>query len=446
MEGLLAAADEDSGGSDYEELGLGGAYAAELPPDPGPASGGPDLDPDDGRLTVRVSGFRPQGNKMVYTVESSTSLPAFQKKRMKVFRKFEDFSWLCALPPRALLAAPSPFVSVARLEENDDLAGVLIPPLPGKVVWTDPDPTLADQQLEDGEAPEGADGVKVTDPFQKRAAELQRFLGYIARHQQLREDDHVVFFLGYPDEVRPAKERSWLGGLFSKAASMVEPTLRETAEPWATHWAWAENYTACAGYAAEQGHAMCHFARALGRGERRVTDQLLEYIEVCAERDGPGLAKVLHIFAAGMTQSNTLNHMRAEVNEQAANIAGDYAGIASSTRSLLERRLRAQIRVGQQNSDIQAVDSAAVPADQDKKQALRDKRKRLVHEREGLVGRADAINDTAQREIALARRRRAADLARTMRCLAENEIEQARLRAASWAALRDKLGLALDSA
>eukprot|EP00729_Bicosta_minor_P000554 gene554-23493_t len=269
MEDLLAAAEADPGGDDsmsepdeiedpsddedeedpfnnlrmqspsvlssFPKLG-GGAGAAELDNSAVPAMDTHVVDSqvDDKALVAHVTEFFPQDSKLVYKIESNNTLAHFDKRASTVCRKFEDFAWLHE-----------------RLEENANLAGVLIPFLPPKVTWVD---------------------VEESQTSQKVIQQDSRFLKYVCRHTKLREDIHVVVFL------EPVSTASWFDR-FSAPKIAVLPTDDQAGEL-CTAFAWAASYKNTLGPVISAADELAYFWRLLAVRERELAMDLHHFREI----------------------------------------------------------------------------------------------------------------------------------------------------------------------
>lgn len=142
----------------------------------------------DDEISIAITSFTPTKGKMFYTIETKSTLPLLKASQAKVARNYDEFSWLHA-----------------RLIENQDNVGVIVPSLPGKAI-------LADQAETEGKG-DLSDASRKRSPIEQRAERLQRWLMRVARHSILRQDLNFRTFLEFSD-LKVKSEGFSLTGLF----------------------------------------------------------------------------------------------------------------------------------------------------------------------------------------------------------------------------------------
>ncbi|XP_033110859.1 sorting nexin-6-like isoform X2 [Anneissia japonica] len=155
----------------------------------------------DTSLLVDISDALSERDKVKFTVHTKTTLPDFSKSEFSVVREHEEFVWLHHM-----------------FEENEDYAGVIIPPAPPRPDFDASREKL--QKLGEGE------GTMTKEEFSKMKQELEAeylatfkktvamhevFLQRLAAHPTLRSDQNFKVFLEYDQDLnvrgRNKKER-----------------------------------------------------------------------------------------------------------------------------------------------------------------------------------------------------------------------------------------------
>ncbi|KAK7104300.1 sorting nexin-6-like [Littorina saxatilis] len=175
------------------------------------------VDLTDTSLMVDISDSLSERDKVKFTVHTKTSLPQFKKPEMSVVRQHEEFIWLHD-----------------RFVENEDYAGIVIPPAPPRPDFDASREKL--QRLGEGE------GTMTKEEFMKMKQELEAeylatfkktvamhevFLQRLAAHPVLRQDVNFEVFLEYEGDlsVRGKNKKEKLGGFFSRLTKSVDESL-----------------------------------------------------------------------------------------------------------------------------------------------------------------------------------------------------------------------------
>jgi len=429
MDALLAAAEADN-----DELMAEGTIGDEVEDqDDADATVDDDFEEvDDRALTCKISEFFPQDNKLCYRIESENQLAAFQRKQANVVRKFEDFQWLHE-----------------RLSENGEFAGVLIPYLPPKVTWTDVEEAQTNQKVIQQD---GLD-FRLIDQFQRRALQLQRFLRYVCRHTKLRQDDHLVVFMEYEDELRPKITTSWFDQ-FTAARPTLLPVDKEGSEgtELAHTFAWTAAYKAQLEIVARSADDMSYASRMLAAIERETVHELHTW------KLYPGVGSSLTSLARGLARSQLQHHVRAQIEDSLYDLLMDYTGLVMSIESMFARRytcFQSTIAASKAQKKAQANESKAAAA------SLKAGGKDPAHSRHlaakqelqdataAETAACTKIRDVSQRakdELTLAKRRRAADFKAVFVRLAEHEIQTGIKRREEWSEVLLQLKSDIDEA
>ncbi|XP_031566113.1 sorting nexin-6-like [Actinia tenebrosa] len=171
----------------------------------------------DTSLVVDISDALSERDRVKFTVHTKTTLPDFKESDFNVVREHEEFIWLHD-----------------RLVDNEEYAGIIIPPAPPK-----PDFDVSREKLQ--KLGEG-ENTMTKEEFQKMKQELEAeylatfkktvamhevFLTRIASHPSLRKDSNFKVFLEYKGElnVRGKNKKEKLGGLFKGLAKGVDEVL-----------------------------------------------------------------------------------------------------------------------------------------------------------------------------------------------------------------------------
>lgn len=145
----------------------------------------------DNSLLVDISDALSEKDKVKFTVHTKTTLPDFKSSDFSVVREHEEFVWLHD-----------------RYAENEEYAGIIIPPTPPKPDFDASREKL--QRLSEGES------TMTKEEFQKMKAELEAeylatfkktvamheaFLCRLAAHPTLRNDQNFKVFLEYKEDL-----------------------------------------------------------------------------------------------------------------------------------------------------------------------------------------------------------------------------------------------------
>ncbi|RMX39726.1 hypothetical protein pdam_00022298 [Pocillopora damicornis] len=171
----------------------------------------------DTSLVVDISDALSERERVKFTVHTKTTLPVFKESDFSVVREHEEFVWLHD-----------------RYVENEEYAGIIIPPAPPK-----PDFDVSREKLQ--KLGEG-ENTMTKEEFQKMKQELEAeylatfkktvamhevFLTRLAAHPTLRKDSNFNVFLEFKGElnVRGKNKKEKLGGLFKGLAKGVDEVL-----------------------------------------------------------------------------------------------------------------------------------------------------------------------------------------------------------------------------
>ncbi|VDI38939.1 sorting nexin-5/6/32 [Mytilus galloprovincialis] len=175
------------------------------------------VDLTDTSLLVDISDALSERDKVKFTVHTKTSLSRFKEGEFSVVRQHEEFCWLHD-----------------RYVENEDYAGIIIPPAPPKPDFDASREKL--QRLGEGE------GTMTKEEFTKMKQELEAeylatfkktvamhevFLQRIAAHPALRNDVNFEVFLEYDQDlsVRGKNKKEKLGGFFKILTKTADEVL-----------------------------------------------------------------------------------------------------------------------------------------------------------------------------------------------------------------------------
>jgi len=171
----------------------------------------------DNSLVVDISDALSERDKVKFTVHTKTTFPEFQEPEFSVVRQHEEFVWLHD-----------------RYEENEQYAGIIIPPAPPKPDFDASREKL--QRLGEGE------GTMTKEEFTKMKQELEAeylatfkktvamhevFLQRLAAHPQLRTDVNFTVFLEYDQDlsVRGKNKKEKLSGFFKNVTQSADEVI-----------------------------------------------------------------------------------------------------------------------------------------------------------------------------------------------------------------------------
>ncbi|XP_072345423.1 sorting nexin-32-like isoform X1 [Scyliorhinus torazame] len=171
----------------------------------------------DSSLQVEISDAVSERDKVKFTVHTKTNLSHFKQPEFSVVRQHEEFIWLHD-----------------TYLENEDYAGVIIPPAPPKPNFDASREKL--QKLGEG------DGSMTREEFAKMKQELEAeylaifkktvamhevFLQRLAAHPQLRRDHNFFVFLEYDQDlsVRGKNRKELLGGFLKNIVKSADEAL-----------------------------------------------------------------------------------------------------------------------------------------------------------------------------------------------------------------------------
>ncbi|CAG5126860.1 unnamed protein product [Candidula unifasciata] len=175
------------------------------------------VDLTDTSLLVDISDALSEREKVKFTVHTKTTLQHFKNSEMSVVRQHEEFIWLHD-----------------RFVENEEYAGIIIPPAPPKPDFDASREKL--QRLGEGE------GTMTKEEFTKMKQELEAeylatfkktvamhevFLQRLASHSVLRHDVNFEVFLEYAGDlsVRGKNKKEKLGGFFKSITKSADEVI-----------------------------------------------------------------------------------------------------------------------------------------------------------------------------------------------------------------------------
>ncbi|XP_076442278.1 sorting nexin-6-like [Babylonia areolata] len=175
------------------------------------------VDLTDTSLLVDISDSLSERDKVKFTVHTKTTLPQFHRHEMSVVRQHEEFVWLHD-----------------RFVENEDYAGIVIPPAPPRPDFDASREKL--QRLGEGEATMTKDEfmkmkqeleAEYLATFKKTVAMHEGFLQRLAAHPVLRQDVNFEVFLQYEGDlsIRGKNKKEKLGGFFNRLSKTVDEQL-----------------------------------------------------------------------------------------------------------------------------------------------------------------------------------------------------------------------------
>ncbi|XP_041032464.1 sorting nexin-5 [Carcharodon carcharias] len=168
-------------------------------------------------MLVDIPDALSEREKVKFTVHTKTTLPSFKKSDFSVIRQHEDFVWLHD-----------------TLVENEDYAGIIIPPAPAK-----PDFDVAREKMQ--KLGEG-EGSMTKEEFNKMKQELEAeylavfkktvsihevFLQRLAVHSVLGKDHNFHVFLEYDQDlsVRRKNTKEMFGGFLKSMMKSADEVL-----------------------------------------------------------------------------------------------------------------------------------------------------------------------------------------------------------------------------
>ncbi|XP_069063974.1 sorting nexin-32 [Pleurodeles waltl] len=172
---------------------------------------------NDSSLQVEISDAVSERDKVKFTVQTKSTLTHFKKAELSVVRQHEEFIWLHD-----------------AYMENEDYAGIIIPPAPPK-----PDFEASREKLQKlGEGDTSMTREEFTKVkqeleaeylaiFKKTVAMHEVFLQRLAAHPILRKDHNFYVFLEYDQDlsVRGKNKKEILGGFLKNIVKSADEVL-----------------------------------------------------------------------------------------------------------------------------------------------------------------------------------------------------------------------------
>lgn len=196
-------------------------------PKPKPRSGTVDLELDTS-LQVEISDALSEQDKVKFTVHTKSTLKVFKQPDFTVVREHEEFVWLHD-----------------RFVENEEYAGIIIPPAPPKPDFDEPRHKLA--KLREGEESMTKEEytkmkqeleAEYLATFKKTVAMHENFLKRLAAHPTLRNDHNYQVFLEFTGDlsVRTKNTREKLGSFFKGFSKSIDESIvlknQKEVDPW----------------------------------------------------------------------------------------------------------------------------------------------------------------------------------------------------------------------
>lgn len=196
-------------------------------PKPKPRSGTVDLELDTS-LQVEISDALSEQDKVKFTVHTKSTLKVFKQADFTSTRDHEEFVWLHD-----------------RFVENEEYAGIIIPPAPPKPDFDEPRHKLA--KLREGEESMTKEEytkmkqeleAEYLATFKKTVAMHETFLKRLAAHPTLRNDHNYQVFLEFGGDlsVRTKNTREKLGSLFRGFSKTFDESVmlknQKEVDPW----------------------------------------------------------------------------------------------------------------------------------------------------------------------------------------------------------------------
>jgi sorting nexin-5/6/32 len=291
----------------------------------------------DGILNVDISDALSERDKVKYTVHTKTNLPVFMKPEMSVVREHEEFIWLHNC-----------------LEDNEEYAGFIIPPVPPKPDFDASREKL--QKLGEGEA------TMTKEEFQKMKQELEQeylatfkktvamhevFLCRLAAHPVFRNDNNFKVFLEYENElsVRGRNKKEVVGSFFKRFSQSADEILlsgqKDVDDFFEREKNYIVEYHTHIKDAATKGDRVCKQRKAISDTYGKISQAL----EKCAQLEGLGGDKQFGRFvmkAADALEKLKKTEARVGTDEELkeSDTLRYFTRETDAAKSLLYRRMR----------------------------------------------------------------------------------------------------------
>jgi sorting nexin-5/6/32 len=361
----------------------------------------------DSTLLVDISDALSERDKVKFTVHTKTTLPDFNKPEFSVVRQHEEFVWLHD-----------------RFEENEEYAGIVIPPAPPRPDFDASREKL--QKLGEGE------GTMSKEEFQKMKQELEAeylatfkktvamhevFLQRLALHPILRTDVNFKVFLEYEPElsVRGKNSKEKLSGFFKSVTQSVDEVLlsnQKDKDDFFEH-----QRTFLVEYFTRVKDATMR-ADKMTKSHKNVADSYIK-ISSCllqlATADNSDLDKLLVKVAESLEKARKLEgRVASDEDLKLSDTLRYYMRDSAAAKNLLYRRLRAlaNYEAATKNLDKARAKNKDVQAAEELQHQLGDK--------------FDRLSEMARNELIDFKTRRIAHFKKNMIDLAEFELKHAR--------------------
>lgn len=227
-------------------------------------------------MAVDISDALSERDRVRFTVHTRTKLPQFSKPFMSVVRQHEEFIWLHDC-----------------LEENDNYAGYIIPPVPPRPDFDSSREKL--QRLGDGESSMSKDEfLKMKQEleaeylaiFKKTVAMHEIFLQRIAAHEKFREDNNFKIFLEYENELsvrcKSTKERlaDSIQHIGKSISDLVISTSQVDEQYFERERIFLSLYHNSIKETATQADKVCHIQKCLGDSYLNLAQNLVKLASV----------------------------------------------------------------------------------------------------------------------------------------------------------------------
>lgn len=361
----------------------------------------------DTSLLVDISDALSERDKVKFTVHTKTTLPDFQKPDFSVVRQHEEFVWLHD-----------------RYEENEEYAGIVIPPAPPRPDFDASREKL--QKLGEGE------GTMTKEEFTKMKQELEAeylatfkktvamhevFLQRLAAHPALRTDVNYKVFLEYEQDlsVRGKNKKEKISGFFKSVTQSADEVLLSNQKDVDDFF--DQQRTFLIEYHTRIKDATMK-ADKMTKSHKSVADSYIKIssnLNQLATIENSDIDKLLNKVAEGFEKARKLEgRVASDEDLKLSDTLRYYMRDSNAAKNLLYRRLRALANYENCNKQLDKARSKNkdVPAAENAQQESCNKFER--------------ISDTAKTELTDFKTRRINHFRKNMVDLAELELKHAR--------------------
>lgn len=362
---------------------------------------------DEQGLVVDISDALSEKDKVKFTIHTKTTLPIFSRPEFSVVRQHEEFVWLHD-----------------RFEENEEYAGIVIPPAPPRPDFDASREKL--QKLGEGE------GLMTKEEYQKMKVELEAeylatfkktvamhevFLQRIAAHPILKKDLNFKVFLEYEQElsVRGKNNKERISGFFKTVSQSVDEVLLSNQKD-------KDDF-----FEGQKTFLVEYFNRIkdctakadrMTKSHKNVADSYIKIstsLAQLASVDNPELEKVLTKVAETLEKARKLEgRVATDEDLKLSDTLRYYMRDTSAAKNLLYRRLRL---VANHENTVKALEKARA---KNKDVAMAEENEKL------LADKLERLSDTAKQELTDFKSRRINHFKKNLVDLAELELKHAK--------------------